>query len=350
LQSASDRSNSLWLDPPYAPQWTPDVEGRRDTISQCFTIACGPDSGDARQREMTVSRAFQTMHFAFTDFALIGRVPIIPLFLMMNVAANSPASSQIPVELELALAVDVSSSATLQEFQFQTGGIAAAFGDPEIIAAIEDLQPLGLAICLIHWSATSRQNVAVDWTVLKDKEAALQFANNVESVQRSFLGDTAIGPALEFAAAQIETNSFHGLRKTIDLSGDGGARCGIRARKFRDRLVKQNITINGLEILTDDPDLDLYYRDNVIGGLNSFVTTAADFSDFRRAIKYKLHREIIPLTALNLPTPHRRADSPDQRPPIDGNFSISGLRHNAAKEGTNDFRAGRAPVCCVRRH
>jgi Protein of unknown function (DUF1194) len=269
--------------------------------------------------------------FAFTDFALTGRLPIIPLFLIVNVAANSPANSQIPVELELALAADVSSSVTLQEYNFQMAGIAAAFRDPEIIAAIEDLQPVGIAVCLIHWSATSRQNVAVDWTVLQDKEAALQFANKVESVQRSFLGDTAIGPALEYSAEQIETNNFHGLRKTIDLSGDGGARYGIRAREFRDRVVKQNITINGLAILTDDPDLDLYYRDNVIGGLNAFVTAAADFSDFRRAIKYKLHREIIPPTALNLPALPRRADSPDHRPHIDANFPVSDLRHGAAK-------------------
>lgn len=226
---------------------------------------------------------------------------------ILTLAADLQARAQAPVELELALAVDVSSSVTLKEYRFQMAGIAAAFRHPEIIAVIEDLQPLGIAACLIHWAGGFKQNVAVDWMVLKDMETARQFASMIANAERSFLGDTSIGRALEFSATQIETNTYLGSRKTIDLSGDGDASYGVRAREFRDKVVEQGITINALAILTDDPDLDLYYRDNIIGGPNSFVMTAADHVDFRKAIRHKLHREIVPPTAMNLPVPPRHA-------------------------------------------
>jgi hypothetical protein len=40
------------------------------------------------------------------------------------------------------------------------------------------------------------------------------------------------------------------------------------------------------------PNLDLYYRDCVIGGPGAFLEIAADFEDFARAVRRKLILEI----------------------------------------------------------
>ncbi len=56
--------------------------------------------------------------------------------------------------------------------------------------------------------------------------------------------------------------------------------------------MSRGITVNGLAILTDEPDLDDYYRREVVGGSGSFVIAAASIDDFAEAMRIKLLREI----------------------------------------------------------
>ena len=237
-----------------------------------------------------------------------GRAGLAAALAYLLIACNGarPANAQTvvdqtPVDLELALSVDVSSSVTLQEYNLQMIGIAAAFRHPDVIAAIENLQPSGIAVCLIHWSGSVRQKVAVAWALVKDGPTAKALARRIENVERSFIGETSVGRALAFSAREIATNGFSGRRMTIDLSGDGDASYGPRARKYRDEIVEHGITINALAILADDPGLADYYRDNVIGGPGAFVMAADDYEDFARSILHKLVREIVPPVAMHGP-------------------------------------------------
>ena len=50
--------------------------------------------------------------------------------------------------------------------------------------------------------------------------------------------------------------------------------------------------MNGLAILNDVEFLHFYFRNHIIGGNHPFVETADDYSDYHRAIKRKLLREI----------------------------------------------------------
>jgi hypothetical protein len=50
--------------------------------------------------------------------------------------------------------------------------------------------------------------------------------------------------------------------------------------------------INGLPILAWEPDLDYYYKNNVIGGPGAFMTVAKDFDTFADAILKKMVQEI----------------------------------------------------------
>jgi hypothetical protein len=58
------------------------------------------------------------------------------------------------------------------------------------------------------------------------------------------------------------------------------------------RRLPPGIVINGLPILALEPDLDAYYRDNVIGGPGAFVVAVDSFEHFGDAILDKLINEI----------------------------------------------------------
>lgn len=195
-----------------------------------------------------------------------------------------------PVALELVLALDSSSSVSAEEFDLQRQGISRAFRDPSVLEAIAELGDQGLAVALIQWSGGRMQRLSVDWTHLNDVSDVELFASAVAQSERVLTGGTNLGGAIRYSLAQIETNRFEGRRKVIDVSGDGFA--GLSPRRERDRAVSSGITINGLAILNEKPELGLYYAAHLVGGAGAFVLTADSYEDFADAMRDKLLREI----------------------------------------------------------
>ncbi len=204
--------------------------------------------------------------------------------------AASPVLARPTVALELVLAVDSSGSVDHVEFNLQTRGLAAAFRDPAVIDAILDAGPV--AVALVHWSGPDQQRLALDWTLVSDAGSAARFAKAVEAVPRAYFGATALGDVLTLSAGLFGRNPFPGGRRVIDLSGDGPNNTLHGPEAARDFAVASGITINGLAILNESPDLDVYFRDRVIGGPGSFLVVARDYRDFARAMRLKLIREI----------------------------------------------------------
>jgi uncharacterized protein DUF1194 len=200
--------------------------------------------------------------------------------------------AETPVELELLLAVDASGSVSPAEFDLQVLGIAAAFRDHDVIAAIRGAGPGGIAIALMQWSSPGQQLMAVSWSLVFDRTSAELLVQKIVAAGRLILGETAIAGALKFAMAELAVNGFSGQRLIIDLSGDGTTNWGVSPDGARDRAVAAGITINGLAVANEQPDLGRYYRDHVIGGPGAFVITATDYEDFARAIRLKLIEEI----------------------------------------------------------
>ncbi len=198
-----------------------------------------------------------------------------------------------PVDLELVLAVDASSSVSANEFELQIQGLARAFRDPRVLQAIRAAGELGVAVSLVQWSDHRKQFLAVDWTLVADSDGARAFADEVADTPRFVIGGgTAIGGALNFAMRLLGGNDYQGRRRVIDVSGDGRANQGAEPAKLRDRAVALGITINGLAILNEDMTVADYYRDQVIGGAGAFVMTANDYESYALAILTKLLREI----------------------------------------------------------
>lgn len=200
-----------------------------------------------------------------------------------------PARAE-PVALELVLAIDSSGSVDSQEFDLQLEGIAGAFRDPRVVAAIEKTG--SLAVTLLQWSSPGHQRITTDWTIVTDAVSAAGFAAALEAAGRQIEGETAIAPALRFAVGLLEDNGLEGTRRVIDLSGDGASNWGEDPDAMRDAAVALGITVNGLAISNEQPALADYYRRHVVGGEGAFLIEARDYVDFARAMRRKLIREI----------------------------------------------------------
>ena len=209
------------------------------------------------------------------------------------------------VGLELVLLVDVSASVNEEEFRLQVGGLASAFASAAVLDAIRALAPRGMAVCVVQWADHTYQQTTIDWTVLLRDTDAQWFAGKIATMPRSSRGDhTAIGNALAFGLNELQSNTYTGLRQVIDLSGDGRNNGGRRLRGAREEVLKHGITINGLAILNEVPQLGTYFRDRLIGGEGAFVMTARDYNDFAQAMRHKLEREIGSVSVTNNAIPN----------------------------------------------
>lgn len=210
------------------------------------------------------------------------------LVLLTALASGEPA----PVELELVLAVDTSVSVDAREYRLQTEGLAAAFRDPSIVAAIRHVGPI--AVSVVQWGVGLQQRVVVDWTRIRDAAEAASFARAIEACPRHFSGNgTGITQALHYASELFNDNEYNGRRRIIDISGDGRNNSGANPSATRDRIVASGIVINGLAVLDGDVSLAHYFEQNVTGGPESFVQIALTFEDFAVAIRKKLLREVL---------------------------------------------------------
>ncbi len=206
---------------------------------------------------------------------------------------QSAGAEDRPVALELVLAIDVSASVYGAEYGLQRDGIAQAFRDSQVTEAIESLGPRGLAVSLVQWADRREQAIVVDWTWISDRESAWRFAEAVGRSQRRLGGNaTSLSAALRFAALAIAENGFLGERRIIDISGNGRDNSGAPPSVARDQVTAEGITVNGLAILDRDRALGSYFAAYVIGGTAAFAVVAADFTDYARAIREKLLREL----------------------------------------------------------
>lgn len=211
---------------------------------------------------------------------------------VLAAASPSPAHAA-PVDVELVLAVDCSGSVDSEEFALQIRGYAAALSNPTVIRTIQSGSIGAIAVTYVQWSGPFIHNQAVGWTLIKDATSAADFAAAMTAApRRIFGGGTSLSGAIDYAQTLFGGSGFEGTRRTIDVSGDGINNSGRRPEDARDEAVHAGFTINGLPILTDFPDLDRYYQDNVVGGPGAFVIPAKDFQSFAQAILDKLIREV----------------------------------------------------------
>ena len=209
------------------------------------------------------------------------------------------ASVRPSVDLALILAVDVSLSIDEGETSLQRLGYIDAFRNKRVGEAIHN-GPVGrIAITYVEWSSPYHQSVRIPWRELTDAKSANAFADDLKKMPVEQGTTTSISGAIDFSVKLFNTLEYEPTRKVIDVSGDGYSDVGRPITTSRDEAVKAGITINGLPVMNQDPaknaappDLDAYYRDNVIGGPGSFYVVARNLKGFSESVLKKLLLEI----------------------------------------------------------
>lgn len=195
-------------------------------------------------------------------------------------------------DLALVLAVDGSASVTYDEFGLIAGGMAAALRHPTVIKGLIGGPAKASYLSLLLWSGSSAHQVIANWTRVSTAAEVKQFAEEVDNMSRSVRpGLTAIGEALLESLALLHRVPGKITRNVVDVIGDGRSNDGVPPRPVRDRMVKAGVTINGLCILHEEPDLLAFYQAEVIGGPGAFALTCKDYADFAEAMRQKLTRE-----------------------------------------------------------
>lgn len=217
----------------------------------------------------------------------------VAALLLLAIAAGATAFADTPVDLQLVLAVDASGSVNQTRFELQKQGYAAAFRNAQVLQAIRAGAHQAIAITMVQWTGPALHVVVLDWTRIGDQASAEAAAAAIAALpRRLFGGGTSISGAIDYAMTLFPQGADRGTRRIIDVSGDGANNSGRPADLARDEAVRQGVVINGLPILSVEPDLDAFYRDNVIGGPGSFVVVAQNFDNFADAILQKLVNEI----------------------------------------------------------
>ena len=204
------------------------------------------------------------------------------------------------VDVELVIAVDVSYSMDLDELAVQREGYAQAIVSKEFLQALKTGPNSKMAVTYFEWSASSDQKIIIPWRVIDGPESADAVAAEIMKTPVRRGSRTSISGAINFAMPLFEEDPYRGLRRVIDISGDGPNNNGVPVTGARDAALEKGITINGLPIMVKEPsyatmdidDLDLYYEDCVIGGPGSFVVTIKDRDKFKEAIRTKLILEV----------------------------------------------------------
>jgi hypothetical protein len=196
-------------------------------------------------------------------------------------------------DLALVLAVDVSGSVSDERFKLQREGIANALDSDVLAAAISGGVHQAVEIAVVEWA--EEQAVVLPWTVARCREDLAEIAEQLRRAPRSWV-HTMTNPAGGIAAADALFASvpLAADRKVIDVSGDGRQNTGeASTAAMRDAAIAHSITINGLPITSgSEPDVDGWYRGNVIGGEGAFLIVADGFEAFATAFQQKIAREV----------------------------------------------------------
>lgn len=242
---------------------------------------------------------------------------------LVPLAGARDARAQTPVDVELVLAVDVSRSMDMDEQRLQRAGYVAAFRDPAVQAAIAGGIHGRIAVTYVEWAGTGLNTIVVPWSIITGEADANAFADRLAVPTPSRIRRTSISGAIALGQFELETNEAVGLRRVIDISGDGPNNEGAPVTVARDAAVARGITINGLPLILKPPsawgieELDIYYEDCVIGGPGAFLITVRDPENFTEAIRRKLILEIAGVGPADRPTLHRAQFAAPHAPRID---------------------------------
>jgi Protein of unknown function (DUF1194). len=221
------------------------------------------------------------------------------LSFLLIALVSVPARAE-EVDLELVLAADGSGSIDDDELSLQREGWASALTSNDVLAAIRSGLIGAIAVAYVEWGGPQSQVTVVDWQVIRDPATAEAFAHKLRTRPRGAYGYNSISNAIDYSVRLVEENGFTGMRKVIDVSGDGPNIGGRPLAEARAEALAKGFTINALAIRRPGGRpggpggmaLETYYGEQLIGGPGAFVEIADETRPFAVAARRKLVAEI----------------------------------------------------------
>jgi hypothetical protein len=188
----------------------------------------------------------------------------------------------------------------MDELALQREGYAQAIVSKEFLQALKNGPNGRILVTYFEWAASTDQKIIIPWRVIDGPETADAVASEIIRTPVRRASRTSISGAITFAMQLFDENLQRGIRRVIDISGDGPNNNGAPVVVARDAALEKGVIINGLPIMVKEPsystmdidNLDLYYEDCVIGGPGSFVVTIKERDKFKEAIRTKLLLEV----------------------------------------------------------
>ncbi len=182
-----------------------------------------------------------------------------------------------------------------EEQALQREGYIQALTSKDFLRALRDGPNGKIAITYFEWAGESDQKTVMPWRVIDGPEAADAVAAEIAR--------GAVPPRLAhldfrraaFCQPLFDNSGYRGLRRVIDVSGDGANNSGPLVVPTRDDVVAGGITINGLPIMLKRANIAASISRNstsitrrcVIGGPGAFVVPIRERAKFVEATRTK---------------------------------------------------------------
>ena len=152
------------------------------------------------------------------------------------------------------IAVDVSYSMDPDEQALQREGYVQALTSREFMQALREGANGKIAITYFEWAGQFDQKIIMPWRLIEGPESADAVADEIAAAPYRRASRTSISGGLIFAKPLFDHSGYRGLRRVIDVSGDGANNAGALIVPTRDDVLAAGITINGLPIMLKRPD------------------------------------------------------------------------------------------------
>jgi hypothetical protein len=216
------------------------------------------------------------------------------------VAPKLAQTGAMAVDSEVVLAVDVSYSMDSDEQHLQRDGYVEALTSADFLQALKAGPNGRIAITYFEWASVGDQKILLPWRLIDGPQTAGAVASDLAAAPYRRASRTSISGGLMFGQSLFDSSPYQGLRRVIDVSGDGPNNNGPPVTATRDEVLAKGTTINGLPIMLKKPNLmamdidnlDAYYEDCVTGGPGAFVIPIKEREKFTEAIRTKLVQEV----------------------------------------------------------